>query len=94
MKHDRIHVDPDVMFGKPVIKGTRITVEHILRKLSAGQSADEILADHPHLTREDVLAAAGYPADHMAREETAFESAPSSDFPTNIRDAGSNEGSD
>ena len=71
MKHSRINIDPDVMFGKPVIKGTRITVEHILRKLSAGHSVDEILADHPHLTREDVLAAADYAADYMAQKEIA-----------------------
>jgi len=83
MKHNQISMNPDVMFGKPVIKGTRITVEHILRKLSAGQSADEILADHPHLTREDVLAAAGYAADYMAREEIAFEADTSSASPTN-----------
>ena len=73
MKHDRISIDPNVMFGKPVIKDTRITVEHILRKLSVGQSVDELLADHPNLTHEDVLAAAGYAADYMAQEEVAFE---------------------
>lgn len=93
MKHDRIRIDPDVMFGNPVIKGTRITVDHILRKLSAGHSVDEILAGHPDLTREDVLAAAGYAADYMAREEVAFEADTSSASPTNIRDAGSNDGS-
>jgi uncharacterized protein (DUF433 family) len=94
MKHDRISIDPDVMFGKPVIKGTRITVEHILRKLSVGQSVNEILTDHPHLTREDVLAAAGYAADYVAREKTAFEADTSSGSQKNTRNAGINERSD
>ncbi len=58
MTHDRIEINPAIMFGKPVIKGTRITVEHILRKLAGGMMIDEILADHPHLTLEDVCAAA------------------------------------
>jgi len=48
------------MFGKPVIKGTRITVEHILRKLAGAMAIDEILADHPHLTPDDVHAAAAF----------------------------------
>ena len=69
MTHDRITIDPKVMFGKPVIRGTRITVELILRKLGAGLSVDEILVRHPHLTREDILAAAAFAADHLANEE-------------------------
>src|SRR5438132_2736260 len=60
MIHDRINVDPNVMFGKPVIKGTRITVELILRKLAAGMSDEQILAHHPHLTVEDIRAAAAF----------------------------------
>ena len=44
---DRVEINPKVMFGKPV-KGTRITVEHILRKLAGGMTVQEILADHPH----------------------------------------------
>ena len=47
MTHDRIEINPEIMFGKPVIKGTRITVEQILRKLAGQMSVDEILADHP-----------------------------------------------
>jgi uncharacterized protein (DUF433 family) len=65
-RHERISVDPDVMVGKPVIRGTRVTVESILRKLAAGWSIDEILDAYPHLSREDVLAAIGYAADEIA----------------------------
>lgn len=54
--HDRIELNPEVMFGKPVIKGTRITVEFILRKLGGGMTADEIVQDHPHLTIADIRA--------------------------------------
>ncbi|MFB6098740.1 MAG: DUF433 domain-containing protein [Salinibacter sp.] len=69
MPHDRITIDPDVMFGKPVIKGTRIPVERILRKLGSGQSVSSILEDHPHLAEEDIHAAARFAADYMAKEE-------------------------
>jgi uncharacterized protein (DUF433 family) len=58
--HERIEIDPAIMFGKPVINGTRITVEHVLRKLGGGMSIDEILADHPHLTHGDILAAQNF----------------------------------
>jgi uncharacterized protein (DUF433 family) len=50
MAHDRIAMNPEVMGGKPVIRGTRIPVDMILRKLGAGMTLDEVLADHPHLT--------------------------------------------
>ena len=56
MTHERIEINPDIMGGKPVIRGTRVPVGTILRKLGAGMSADAILADHPRLAREDVLA--------------------------------------
>ena len=49
MLHERIEVNPEIMGGKPVIRGTRIPVELILRKLAAGMSAEAILADHPRL---------------------------------------------
>lgn len=42
-KHKRVEVNPDIMFGKPVIRGTRITVDQILRKLGGGMSAHEII---------------------------------------------------
>jgi len=64
----RIKAHPGVMFGKPVIAGTRITVEHILRCLAAGETPDEIVADYPPLTLEDIRAAQEFAADHLARE--------------------------
>jgi uncharacterized protein (DUF433 family) len=67
--HDRISIDPDVMFGKPVIAGTRIPVEHIVRKLASSQSIASILDDHPHLEEEDVYAAVRFAADYMAQED-------------------------
>lgn len=69
MTHERIEIDPDVMFGKPVIKGTRVPVEHLLRKLSGGMTPEEILADHPHLEVEDLYAATGFAADYLAQED-------------------------
>lgn len=69
MTHERIVMDPDIMFGKPTIKGTRITVEHVLRKLTEGLSIQQILEDHPHLSEEDIYAAAGFAADYMGQEE-------------------------
>ncbi len=71
-QHHRIQMNPDVMFGKAVIKNTRITVEQILRKLAGGMTIEEIIADHPHLTREDILAAQEFAADFLADEEVAF----------------------
>ena len=62
MSADLIQSDPDVMMGKPVIAGTRITVELVLEKLAAGETVDEILAAHPRLTRESVAAALQYAA--------------------------------
>ncbi|MGQ0674107.1 MAG: DUF433 domain-containing protein [Hyphomicrobium sp.] len=56
------------MFGKPVIRGTRITVEHILRCLAAGETPQEIVGNYPPLTAEDILAAQGFAADHLAHE--------------------------
>ncbi len=65
----RITTDSKIMLGKPVIKGTRITVELILRKLSQGLTVEEILDGYPHLTKEDILAALSYSADVVSREE-------------------------
>jgi len=55
--YEKIEINPNIMFGKPVIKGTRITVEQILRKLAGGMTVEEIITDHPHLRKEDILAA-------------------------------------
>ena len=57
---ERIVLDPEILAGKPVIRGTRLAVELILELLAAGQSAEEILASYPGLTREDVLACLAY----------------------------------
>lgn len=65
MKHDRISIDPKVMAGKPVISGTRIPVEKILRELGNGLSYDDILREYPRLTRADILAAQRFAADYM-----------------------------
>jgi len=69
MIHNRIVISSNIMGGKPVIKCTRITVEHVLRKLATGMSTEEIITDHPHLTTEDIYAAAAFAADHLAQEE-------------------------
>ncbi len=65
----RIEINPQVMLGKPVIKGTRITVEIILKKLAQNISVDEILADYPRLTREDIQAAVTYAATALSTDE-------------------------
>lgn len=57
-----IHSDPEVMMGKPVIAGTRITVESILERLGAGETVDDLLASHPRLTRDAVNAALRFAA--------------------------------
>jgi len=69
---DRIEVNPRVMMGKPVIRGTRVTVELILRKLGDGATEADILDAYPRLTREDIQAAARYAADTVAHEETVL----------------------
>ncbi len=62
MADQYIHSDPSIMMGKPVIGGTRITVELILEKLGAGESVDQVLAAYPRLTREAVAAALAFAA--------------------------------
>jgi uncharacterized protein (DUF433 family) len=73
---DRIEVNPKVMLGKPVIRGTRIPVELLLRKLSEGASAADLLDAYPKLTAEDVSAALAYAADSLAHEETRWNETP------------------
>ncbi|HUA51056.1 MAG TPA: DUF433 domain-containing protein [Candidatus Sulfotelmatobacter sp.] len=72
MTHERIEINPDVMGGKPVIRGTRIPVELILRKLGAGLPPDAIVADHPRLTPDDIRAAQAFAADYLADEELIY----------------------
>lgn len=69
MTTDRISIDPKIMLGKPVIRGTRITVELILRKLGEGATEQDILDAYPHLSKEDIHAAITYAADVLAHEE-------------------------
>ena len=68
---ERVVVDPEVLAGKPVIRGTRLAVEFILELLAAGQSENEILANYPGLTRDDILACLSY-ASYLAHEYRAF----------------------
>lgn len=72
MVYQRIDINPKIMFGKPVVKGTRITVEHILRKLAAGKSFDDILHDHSHLKLADIHAAIAFAADMVANEDISL----------------------
>ena len=73
---DRIEVNPKVMLGKPVIRGTRVPVELILRKLSEGATEDDLLDAYPRLSRQDIQAAIGYAADTLAHEETLIVTPP------------------
>ena len=66
---DRVEVNPKIMMGKPVIKGTRITVELVVRKISEGASDKELLNAYPRLKKEDIKAALKYAADTIAHEE-------------------------
>lgn len=72
MVHHRIEMNPEVMGGKPVVRGTRVPIDLLLRKLGAGMTIDAILADHPRLTRDDVLAAQAFAADFIADEDLVF----------------------
>jgi uncharacterized protein (DUF433 family) len=65
---ERIEINPNVMLGKPVIRGTRVTVELILRKLGEGATEADLLDAHPRLTRKDIQAALAYAADSLAHE--------------------------
>jgi uncharacterized protein (DUF433 family) len=64
-----IEINPKIMMGKPVIKGTRITVELILEKLSAGETEEDILLAHPHLSKENIKAALAFAAESLKGEK-------------------------
>jgi len=68
---DRITVDPEILSGKPVIRGTRLAVELILELLAAGQSQGEIISNYPGLVNEDILACLAY-ASYLAHEYKAY----------------------
>ena len=61
--------NPEIMLGKPIIKGTRITVELIMRKLAGGYSVNDLIEYYPHLRKEQIYAAFEYAADVIANEE-------------------------
>lgn len=65
-----IEVNPRIMMGKPVVKGTRITVELILESLSAGESVDNLLESYPRLTKDAVFAALAFAAEALKGEKT------------------------
>ena len=68
---ERIVIGPEILAGKPVIRGTRLAVEFILELLAAGQSQADILANYPGLTRDDILACLAY-ASYLAHESKAY----------------------
>ena len=69
---DHIERSPEIMLGKPVIKGTRLTVEHILDRLSDGWSVEQVVASYPRLTPEAVRAALRFAACSLATDEQVF----------------------
>jgi uncharacterized protein (DUF433 family) len=73
--HVRIEINSKIMLGKPVIRGTRIPVELIVRKLSEGADEKALLEAHPELTADDVHAALRYAADSLAHEEVVLSAA-------------------
>jgi len=70
--HNRIHINPAIMLGKPVIKGTRIPVELIVRKIGEGALTEDLLDAYPNITKEDIQAAVLYAADSLANEVDIF----------------------
>ncbi len=69
--HDRITLDPQVLLGKPVIRGTRLAVDFVLDLLSRGWTEAQILEQYPGLEREDILACCGYAA-ALVRDEKIY----------------------
>jgi uncharacterized protein (DUF433 family) len=72
MRSERIETNPDVLLGKPVVRGTRVAVEAILRKLAEGSTESDLLDAYPKLTREDIQACLAYAADTIAHEVTVL----------------------
>ena len=70
---DHIEERKDVMLGKPVFKGTRLTVEHVLRELAAGMSPDELFDNYPNLRPEHLRAALAYAADVLALDQAIYQ---------------------
>lgn len=72
---ERIERNPEIMMGKPVVRGTRITVEHILDLLAKGQKEEDILREYPKLKPDDVKAALAYASAALGTEETHWAKA-------------------
>src|SRR5258708_37522214 len=72
MAHERIEMNPEIMGGKPVVRGTRIPVELGLRKLGAGMTPEAILTGHPRLTPDENPAAQAFTADYFAGEQLSY----------------------
>lgn len=70
MQQPRIVSNPNIMMGKPIIEGTRITVEHILELLAGGRTIEQILDAHPHITYEQIQAAIIYAAESVRMDHT------------------------
>lgn len=73
MKHERIEINPEIMGGKPVIRGTRVPIDLILRALGDGMAVEELLEGYPRLTREDIRAAQSFAADYITHEELVYD---------------------
>jgi uncharacterized protein (DUF433 family) len=68
---EHVHSDPEILAGKPIVRGTRIPVDLLLEKLGAGESTEQILAAHPRLTRESIQAALTFAAEAL-RADTVY----------------------
>jgi len=75
MRIDRIEINPQVMLGKPVVRGTRIPVELLVRKLSEGATTADLLDAYPRLTEADIKAALAFAADSLAHETIILQPA-------------------
>jgi uncharacterized protein (DUF433 family) len=69
--HSRIAVDPKILVGKPVIRGTRISVQFVVDLLAAGWTHEQLLESYPHITEEDIRACLAY-AGELLREEQIY----------------------
>jgi uncharacterized protein (DUF433 family) len=65
---DHIHSDPEILGGKPIVRGTRISVEFLLQQLAAGWGEEKIIYEYPHLKPDDVRSAAAFAADFLTSE--------------------------
>jgi uncharacterized protein (DUF433 family) len=72
---DRIEINPEVMLGKPVIRGTRIPVELLLRKLAEGATESDLIDAYPRLVQADIRAALAYAAETLAHETIILQAA-------------------